>query len=135
MRLGTIIPSLGKKKIDMLEVGTYNICMQSNGEDSMDLKADRLRRIGNDIADLTAEKNIAYGDSASTSSEMLKLLWPTGVPTESYDDALLLVRIWDKMKRIATDKHALGESPYRDIGGYAVLGAEKDEAEEGSLSI
>lgn len=90
-------------------------------------KADRLAEIGEEIGKLTAEKNIAYGDSANTSAEALKLLWPTGIPVDCYDDALLVVRIWDKMKRIATDKGALGESPYRDIGGYAILGAQKDE--------
>jgi hypothetical protein len=90
-------------------------------------KADRLFSIAAEIGKLTSEKNIAYGDSANTSAEALALLWPTGIPPEAYADALLIVRIWDKMKRIATMKDALGESPYRDIGGYAVLGAEKDE--------
>lgn len=40
---------------------------------------------------------------------------------------LCLVRILDKMFRIATDKDALGESPYRDIAGYGILGAVKDQ--------
>jgi hypothetical protein len=31
------------------------------------------------------------------------------------------------MMRIATDRDAMGESPFRDIGGYAVLGAERVE--------
>lgn len=36
---------------------------------------------------------------------------------------LITVRIFDKLKRIATDRDALGESPYRDIAGYGILGA------------
>lgn len=94
---------------------------------SLGEKARRLETIGKEIGELTARKNVAYGDSALTSAEALKLLWPNGLPTDSFADALLIVRIWDKMMRIATDKDALGESPYRDIGGYAILGAEKDE--------
>ena len=95
-------------------------------------KAARLEVIGGEIGRLTAEKNIAYGDSAGTSENMLRLLWPDGVPVSSYTDMLLIVRIWDKMKRIATNKDALGESPFRDIGGYAVLGAEISEREGGN---
>ena len=33
--------------------------------------------------------------------------------------------------RIATDKTALGESPYRDILGYALLAVERDESPDG----
>lgn len=42
---------------------------------------------------------------------------------EQMDDALCVVRILDKLFRIATDRDALGESPYVDIAGYALLGA------------
>lgn len=128
-----IVPSLGNKVLDIIDGWTYN--GENNGEgDGMGLvkdapsteKSRRLEQTGKNIGQITAEKNLAYGDSAGTSEQMLKLLWPDGVPQESYTDMLLLVRIWDKMKRIATDKDALGESPFLDIGGYAVLGAEKD---------
>jgi hypothetical protein len=46
-----------------------------------------------------------------------------GLQPEQYGDALLQVRIFDKQKRIATDRDALGESPYEDISGYGILGA------------
>jgi hypothetical protein len=39
----------------------------------------------------------------------------------------LLVRIFDKQMRIATRKDYAGESPYRDIAGYGILGAAKDD--------
>jgi hypothetical protein len=35
---------------------------------------------------------------------------------------LLLVRIFDKLKRIATSKQAFEEDPYKDIAGYGILG-------------
>ena len=37
-----------------------------------------------------------------------------------------MVRVIDKMFRIATDKDAFGESPWRDICGYAILGISND---------
>jgi hypothetical protein len=86
-----------------------------------------FERIGTEIGKLVAEKNRAYGNSFNTVGPALRLLYPNGIPPESYDDALALTRIWDKMMRIATDRDAMGESPFRDIGGYAVLGAERVE--------
>ena len=83
--------------------------------------------LGKEIGEIVDEKNEAYGDSFATSGEFLKLLWPDGIPPEDYGDALALVRIFDKCKRIATRKDAFGESPYRDIAGYGLLGAEKDK--------
>jgi len=84
-------------------------------------------RIGREVGDLVEVKNSAYGDSFATTGKLLRLLYPNGIQPDQYDDALALVRIWDKMKRIATDKDALGESPYRDIAGYGILGAKISE--------
>ena len=39
---------------------------------------------------------------------------------------LCVVRIFDKLKRIATQKNAFSESPYQDIVGYGLLGTERD---------
>jgi hypothetical protein len=84
--------------------------------------------IAGEIAELVAQKKLAYGDSVEKSGEFLKLLYPEGMRPEQYGDALLLVRIFDKQMRVATDKDAFGESPYRDIAGYAIRGAARDEA-------
>ena len=80
------------------------------------------------VGKLVEEKNAAYGNSFFTSGEALKLLYPHGVSPEQYGDVLTLVRIWDKMMRIATKKDAFGESPYKDIVGYGLLGASRIEA-------
>lgn len=78
---------------------------------------------GAKIGALVAEKQVAYGDSFGKAGEVLRLLYPAGIRPEQYDDALAITRIIDKLFRIATDKDALGESPYRDIAGYGILGA------------
>jgi hypothetical protein len=45
---------------------------------------------------------------------------------------LLLVRIFDKQMRIATDADALGESPFADISGYGILGAHMHQTKKES---
>ena len=78
--------------------------------------------MGTAIGALVQEKNAAYGDSFACSGEFLRLLYPNGIAPEQYLDALGVVRVFDKLKRIATDKDALGETPWRDIAGYGLLG-------------
>lgn len=81
-----------------------------------------FERIGQEIGRLVAEKNRAYGDSFNKCAEFLKLLYPRGLLTCDYADMLAVVRVFDKLMRIATDKDALGENPWRDVAGYGVLG-------------
>lgn len=87
---------------------------------------ERIRAAGVELTDLVVAKNEAYGSSFEKSGEFLRLLYPYGVKPEQLGDALLLVRIFDKAMRIATRKDAFGESPWRDIAGYGLLGAAKD---------
>jgi len=79
-------------------------------------------QIGAGIGDLVEAKNAAYGSSFAVAGDFLRLLFPAGVPADRFDDALLLVRIFDKQMRIAIDQDAFGESPYQDIAGYGILG-------------
>jgi hypothetical protein len=92
--------------------------------------ADKAPRTFNEIAaeigGTVTVKNAAYGDSFAKTGDFLRLLYPEGIAPEQYGDALCMVRTFDKQMRIATAKDALGESPYRDIAGYAVLGIAKD---------
>ncbi len=81
-----------------------------------------FQRIGTDTGALVERKNAAYGNSFATCGAALKLLYPEGLRPEQMADALLLVRIWDKMMRIATARTAMGENPYQDIAGYGILG-------------
>ena len=82
--------------------------------------------LGSDVGALVDEKNKAYGNSFEVSEDFIKLLWPNGVPPEAYRDMLCVVRIFDKLKRIAANKNWNSESPYRDIAGYGLLGLMKD---------
>ncbi len=83
--------------------------------------------LGRAIGALVDTKQAAYGDSFGKSGDVMRVLYPNGIAVEQMDDALALVRILDKMFRIATNRDALGESPYRDVAGYALLGAKRVE--------
>jgi len=86
--------------------------------------------IGASVGRTVDEKQSAYGNSFGQSEKFLNLLWPDGIPVSAYSDVLVIIRMWDKMKRIATDKDAFGESPYKDIAGYGLLGYMKDRQEK-----
>lgn len=84
-------------------------------------------KIGQEIGKLVESKQAAYGDSFGKSGQVLRLLYPDGIPTEKLDDALTVVRVVDKLFRIATAKDAFGESPWSDVCGYAVLSIHRDQ--------
>ncbi len=84
------------------------------------------KKLGNEIGALVQEKQSAYGDSFGKAGNVLRELYPDGIRPDQFDDALCIVRIVDKLFRIATKKDAFGESPYRDIAGYGLLGAARD---------
>lgn len=88
---------------------------------------DSYQLIALEIANLVSQKNAAYGSSFSKCDNFLKLLYPNGVSPSQYKDMLTIVRIFDKLMRIANKKDAFGESPYGDIMGYALLMLREEE--------
>lgn len=81
----------------------------------------RYEEIGSEIGRLVDQKQRAYGQSFDKSGNILRTFYPYGIKPDQYDDLLAMVRILDKLFRIATHKDALGEDPWRDIAGYALL--------------
>jgi hypothetical protein len=86
-----------------------------------------FEQIGSEIGRLVEVKNKAYGDAFAKAGEVLCILYPDGVRPEQYQDMLGVVRVLDKLFRIATDRDALGETPWRDIAGYGILGMARCE--------
>lgn len=86
-------------------------------------------KMAEQIGKLVAEKQAAYGDSFGKSGQVMRIIYPDGIRPDQIDDALCVVRIVDKLFRVATSRDALGESPYRDIAGYGILGAVRVERE------
>jgi len=93
-------------------------------------KARRLRLVGLQGVTHTIEKNRKYGDAVRKTLGMLNELYPEGIRPDQYSDLLLLVRVMDKLIRIATytpeRREADDESPWADVRGYGILGEEKD---------
>lgn len=89
-----------------------------------------LRQIGKEIGELVQEKNSAYGSAFEKAGEILKVLYPNGINPDQYSDMLAMVRILDKMFRIATNKKAFNEEPWKDIAGYGILGIFKEQAQD-----
>lgn len=76
----------------------------------------------NALADLVIDKQAQYGDSFGRSGAILQVLYPDGIPVEAYTSALTLIRVIDKLFRLAThSEDTTGENPWRDIANYALL--------------
>ena len=88
---------------------------------TMKNKDDIFMQLATDLGKLLAEKNLAYGDAFSKTTQILTLLYPQGIKVQQYKDVHVLVRMLDKMSRIAQDNDPMGESPYKDLAGYAIL--------------
>ena len=89
-----------------------------------------FKALAAEVGELVTTKNEKYGNSFGKAGEFLRLLYPNGVPPEAYTDLLLVVRVFDKLMRIATAKGSLGESEWQDLMGYALLGLAKDREGE-----
>lgn len=79
------------------------------------------------LAELVTKKQVAYGDSFGQSKHVLKLLYPKGIMPEQYPDALAVIRVIDKLFRVANRKWDFGENPWQDIAGYALLSVVQDK--------
>jgi hypothetical protein len=87
---------------------------------------DAYVKLGAHIGNIVSAKNKAYGDSFGVTPYILRILYPDGISKDQYDDVLTIVRVLDKLKRIATSKNAFDENPWMDIAGYALLAVQQD---------
>jgi hypothetical protein len=85
---------------------------------------------GAEIGALVDHKKKAYGNSFTKAGAIIKILYPHGIEPSQYDDMLALIRIIDKLFRIATQKDAFDESPWDDVAGYAILKSVDEEEEK-----
>lgn len=89
-----------------------------------------LQSLAAEVGELVSEKQKAYGDSITKTVDILKSLFPSGVPVYAYSDLLLIVRMLDKFSRLATrgedGKDLGGEDAWKDLCGYSLLGLAKE---------
>jgi len=91
----------------------------------------RFQTIGRWIGQLVDDKDRAYGEAILTVERILAVLYPEGISPDRYKDALILVRILDKLSRIAKgDPQAFGEDPWADCAGYSIQGVVRNMAND-----
>lgn len=93
------------------------------------MKENIYEETGRVIGALVDQKNKAYGSSFQHAGEIVKILYPKGIAPDQYQDMLYMVRVIDKLFRIATHKDAFGENPARDIAGYSILMSQDNHEE------
>jgi len=81
-----------------------------------------VRSVACDVVVVVEEKNREYGSAFQKVSEILSILFPNGIPTSKYHDVAILVRVLDKICRIANanDKGARKDA-WLDLTGYGLL--------------
>jgi hypothetical protein len=101
--------------------------------ENVELVSPLYEHLGTEIGQLVDEKQKAYGDSFNRAGDIMRSLYPNGISPDQYDDALAIIRIVDKLFRVATHggKDPMKESPGKDIAGYGLLMARRHEREEG----
>lgn len=85
--------------------------------------------LGKEIGALVDRKQREYGNSFGQAGEVLRALYPNGVKPEEYGDMLAVVRVVDKLFRIANGNQG-EENAWVDISGYGLLGAKKKDEEQ-----
>lgn len=93
---------------------------QVEPKDSDSSISENARRIGT----LVEKKQIQYGDSFGNADRILRVLYPYGVAVDQYKNLLAIVRIIDKLFRVANGDQG-EESAWDDIVGYGLLAASK----------
>lgn len=83
---------------------------------------------GKQIGELVQIKNEMYGDAFNKSGEFLEILYPDGIRPDQYKDMLAVVRIFDKLMRVANGNQG-NENAFMDIAGYGILKSIEDKTE------
>lgn len=89
-------------------------------------KYNEYETIALEIARLVTTKQIQYGDSFSKAYLVMQVLYPDGISKEQMKDALVVVRIIDKLFRIANGNQG-EENAFSDINGYSLLAVTKNQ--------
>lgn len=116
-----------KPEITVKDVLQYELAQREQGfgpEDEEPIPyrvVGKYEALGESIGALVDRKNKQYGDAFNRSGSILEVLYPDGVRPEQYRDMLGVIRVVDKLFRIANGKQG-PEDPWQDIAGYGLLG-------------
>lgn len=97
-----------------------------------------FQELAKGIADLVTEKEKAYGSAFDKAGDFLKILYPEGIKPDQYKDMLCIVRVFDKLMRIATSYEGTEEKKvdaYSDLMGYGLLGLRASLEEQQTAAL
>lgn len=75
-----------------------------------------------ELGKLVETKQEQYGDSWGKAGRILEILYPDGVRPDQYHTFLGIVRVLDKICRLAAGNKG-DENAWEDLAGYGLLGA------------
>ena len=116
-----------KPEITVKDVLQYELAQREQGfgpEDEEPIPyqvVGKYEALGKAIGALVDEKNLQYGDAFNRGGCILEILYPDGVRPDQYRDMLGVIRVIDKLFRVANGKQG-SEDPWQDIAGYGLLG-------------
>jgi len=98
----------------------------------MDTDSNKYLPLAEEIAELVNEKDKAYGSAFELSGKIVAIMYPNGVMPEQYNNLLVIVRMIDKLIRKANSNgpDSMGEDPFLDILGYALLAVYNNQKKE-----
>ena len=105
----------------MIERFWEKVAAAAEGDGKEEAPTITYHDLAREIADLLEVKQAMYGNSVGTAPKILALLYPDGVRVDQYADMLTVVRMLDKLKRVATGQADDPEDPWLDLCGYPLL--------------
>lgn len=105
----------------MLDIHTYIIKTMIVIMEIEMTKDSQYHTIAEGVAELVLQKQKEYGNGVLRSNRMMLQLFPDGIPAAKYRDAFTLVRLMDKISKIAADENSATGEPWRDIAAYSLL--------------
>ncbi|MCK4302658.1 MAG: hypothetical protein KAY24_00260 [Candidatus Eisenbacteria sp.] len=85
-------------------------------------------KVGGALIETLKEKRQAYGNNLASTGIFLAAFYPTGIPVAAYSEIATMIRVLDKLFRLANqhghtdagDAWKDSESPWLDIAGYGL---------------
>ena len=96
----------------------------------------RFEEIGRSRGKLLDSKQKQYGSEAIPAvEEMMKILFPQGIPLEKIGESVLISRILEKLCRITFGDGSGDEDAFADIQGYGMIGSTEGKSKGVELSF
>ncbi len=101
--------------------------------ESLGKKIKDFKEIAKEMGEFVTEKNKAYGNSFEECEKFLYMLFPVKIPIKHYGNILCIVRMFDKLKKIAADRDTFQENPFDDLVGIALRMSLNNKQSTGDL--